>query len=178
MELRSRDDRWISDTLALIWYRFWMDEDAGWSTLWIMLLISKAYNRKILRILIDLPAFFESVLSQRGRERLEAIRSGLGPQSTLEDEITTLSLFQQKLFLPGLRIEDGCGDEISAILVWWNANISRKQKRLSEAMLQLEKVREKISADTKILIRLISREFYAIGDELRQSKQHDITLAL
>jgi hypothetical protein len=44
LERRMADKRWVSDMLAVVWHRFWVDDESGWATLLAVFPAAIAYN--------------------------------------------------------------------------------------------------------------------------------------
>lgn len=82
---RLEDDNYLRDLLSLIWHRFWVDNDLGWSVLLAVFPVLAVLGQH--EPALDIAARFAAAGSPSEERRLDALRAaaGTGPPGWAED---------------------------------------------------------------------------------------------
>ena len=132
LEARVEDERWAADTLALVYHRFWLDEEAGWSTLLASLPAGLAYDRDFARALLEAAEPLSPTWTRSGRRRLKALRAGLTWLADADEEAALLMELEQaaRRGWP----DDGCAAERDAILSWLRGRLAHRRNNHRQAL--------------------------------------------
>jgi tetratricopeptide (TPR) repeat protein len=168
LEQRMKNDRWIADLLALVWHRFWVDDQDGWATLLAAFPAAIAYNPGVGRALLDLAARFVPAAAADGRRRLRLLRDTVGPIAALFDRMGADSL--SELGGSGLRAsiepDEDCDGERAAILEWLNGQRALHDNELAAALRHLIAAAGHVPPSARRLRRWIGRSLVDLSQRL------------
>ena len=165
LEQRMRSERWTSDLLALVWHRFWIDDQDGWATVLAAFPAAIAYNREAGRAMLDLAGRFIPSSAADGQRRLRLLRDTLGPIAALFDRAGADSLSEMggSSHRASVEPDAGCGDERTAIMDWLNGQRALHNDELAAALQHLTAAAEHAPPSAQQLRRWVGRSLLTVS---------------
>ena len=162
IEERLTDDDYLTTTLALSDYLFWLDEERAWRWLIPRFVEALAYNDNLRRGLLTEAGRWRKRLSARGKRRLEALQT----LTSLRDEAAATGLSElERLAERGYLAGDGEAER-RAILRWQRGRLYYYQQRYSEAMTALDQAEQGLPAGGQVLRDHLAEAYEDLGDQL------------
>jgi tetratricopeptide (TPR) repeat protein len=168
LEQRMRDERWILDLLALVWHRFWVDDQDGWATVLAAFPAVIAYNRDVGRAMLDLAGRFIPSSAADGQRRLRLLRDALGPVAALFDPAgaDSLSEMERSGHRASVEPDEGCDDERAAIMDWLSGEHTLHNNELAAALQHLTAAADRVPPSARQLRRWIGRSLLTVSGDL------------
>ncbi|MDN5271123.1 tetratricopeptide repeat protein [Chloroflexus sp. MS-CIW-1] len=162
IEERLTDDDYLTTTLALSDYLFWLDEERAWRWLIPRFVEALAYNDNLRRGLLTEAGRWRKRLSARGKRRLEALQT----LTSLRDEAAATGLSElERLAERGYLAGDGEAER-RAILRWQRGRLYYYQQRYSEAMTALDQAEQGLPAGGQVLRDHLAEAYEDLGGQL------------
>lgn len=172
LEQRTGSDEWVADLVALVWHRFWLDDQAGWATVLAVFPAAIAYNSELGRALLDVASHFVIAPGQRDKTLLRLLEDTLGPITSRANRIESDALAEFVRPMPRGEVEpdDGCHDERVALIAWLDSERALKHDDLVGAVRHLTFAAGRAPASAVQLCEwvaqtliLLSRESVSLG---------------
>ncbi len=172
IEERLTDDDYLTTTLTLSDYLFWLDEERAWRWLIPRFVEALAYSDNLRRGLLTEAGRWRKRLSARGKRRLEALQT----LTSLRDEAATTGLSElERLAERGYLAGDGEAER-RAILRWQRGRLYYYQQRYAEAMTALDQAEQGLPAGGQVLRDHLAEAYEDLGDQLgwRRAAGHTV----
>jgi len=166
LERRMSDARWVPDLLALVWHRFWVDQQSGWATLLAAFPAAIAYNPSAGRDLLELASRFVTSASADEQRRLRLLRDTVGPIAALFSRVGADALAELSSGSTSLSLAEpdaGRGDERLAIVNWLYGQYAVHNDDLDEALRRLTEAADHTPTSAARLRRWISRSLVSLS---------------
>ena len=162
IEERLTDDDYLTTTLTLSDYLFWLDEERAWRWLIPRFVEALAYSDNLRRGLLTEAGRWRKRLSARGKRRLEALQT----LTSLRDEAAATGLSElERLAERGYLAGDGEAER-RAILRWQRGRLYYYQQRYAEAMTALDQAEQGLPAGGQVLRDHLAEAYKDLGDQL------------
>ncbi|WP_028458032.1 tetratricopeptide repeat protein [Chloroflexus sp. Y-396-1] len=162
IEERLTDDDYLTTTLTLSDYLFWLDEERAWRWLIPRFVEALAYSDNLRRGLPTEAGRWRRRLSARGKRRLEALQT----LTSLRDEAAATGLSElERLAERGYLAGDGEAER-RAILRWQRGRLYYYQQRYAEAMTALDQAEQGLPAGGQVLRDHLAEAYEDLGDQL------------
>jgi tetratricopeptide (TPR) repeat protein len=162
IEERLTDDDYLTTTLTLSDYLFWLDEERAWRWLIPRFVEALAYSDNLRRGLLTEAGRWRQRLSARGKRRLEALQT----LTSLRDEAAATGLSElERLAERGYLAGDGEAER-RAILRWQRGRLYYYQQRYAEAMTALDQAEQGLPAGGQVLRDHLAEAYEDLGDQL------------
>jgi len=162
IEERLTDDDYLTATLTLSDYLFWLDEERAWRWLIPRFVEALAYSDNLRQGLITVAGRWRKRLSARGKRRLEALQT----LTSLRDEAAATGLSElERLAERGYLAGDGEAER-RAILRWQRGRLYYYQQRYAEAMTALDQAEQGLPAGGQVLRDHLAEAYEDLGDQL------------
>ncbi len=162
IEERLTDDDYLTTTLTLSDYLFWLDEERAWRWLIPRFVEALAYSDNLRRGLLTEAGRWRKRLSARGKRRLEALQT----LTSLRNEAAATGLSElERLAERGYLAGDGEAEQ-RAILRWQRGRLYYYQQRYAEAMTALDQAEQGLPAGGQVLRDHLAEAYEDLGDQL------------
>ncbi|WP_031461416.1 tetratricopeptide repeat protein, partial [Chloroflexus sp. MS-G] len=162
IEERLTDDDYLTTTLTLSDYLFWLDEERAWRWLIPRFVEALAYSDNLRRGLLTEAGRWRKRLSARGKRRLEALQT----LTSLRDEAAATGLSElERLAERGYLAGDGEAER-RAILRWQRGRLYYYQQRYAEAMTALDQAEQGLPAGGQVLRDHLAEAYEDLGGQL------------
>jgi tetratricopeptide (TPR) repeat protein len=162
IEERLTDDDYLTTTLTLSDYLFWLDEERAWRWLIPRFVEALAYSDNLRRGLLTEAGRWRKRLSARGKRRLEALQT----LTSLRDEAAATGLSElERLAERGYLAGDGEAER-RAILRWQRGRLYYYQQLYAEAMTALDQAEQGLPAGGQVLRDHLAEAYEDLGDQL------------
>ncbi len=162
IEERLTDDDYLTTTLTLSDYLFWLDEERAWRWLIPRFVEALAYSDNLRRGLLTEAGRWRKRLSARGKRRLEALQT----LTSLRNEAAATGLSElERLAERGYLAGDGEAER-RAILRWQRGRLYYYQQRYAEAMTALDQAEQGLPAGGQVLRDHLAEAYEDLGGQL------------
>jgi tetratricopeptide (TPR) repeat protein len=162
IEERLTDDDYLTTTLTLSDYLFWLDEERAWRCLIPRFVEALAYSDNLRRGLLTEAGRWRKRLSARGKRRLEALQT----LTSLRDEAAATGLSElERLAERGYLAGDGEAER-RAILRWQRGRLYYYQQHYAEAMTALDQAEQGLPAGGQVLRDHLAEAYEDLGGQL------------
>jgi tetratricopeptide (TPR) repeat protein len=162
IEERLTDDDYLTTTLTLSDYLFWLDEERAWRWLIPRFVEALAYSDNLRRGLLTEAGRWRKRLSARGKRRLEALQT----LTSLRDAAAATGLSElERLAERGYLAGDGEAER-RAILRWQRGRLYYYQQHYAEAMTALDQAEQGLPAGGQVLRDHLAEAYEDLGGQL------------
>jgi len=165
---RFEDEAIAKATIALVYYQFWHDEDAGWQALLPRFVEGWQYDRSWTINLLDTVALFKPHWSQTGRRRFELLSRGLSWSADPEDSQRLLGELDKptpRQWLNGQGLDGQGAAERQTILRFKQGEVLYQQERYDRALSVYLEVKTRLTASTRRLQTDLAEALYTLSKE-------------
>lgn len=151
--------------LTLVWHRFWIDDDSGWTALLAAFPAVIAYSPSVGRTLLDLAGRLIPSTAHDEQRRLRLLRATVGPTIALTDQAgaESLSELDREIRRSSIEPDTGCEGERQAILEWLNGQRALHNGDLHAALQHLTAAADLSPEPAHRLRRWISRSLLSLS---------------